>query len=156
MKRAKYYLGLISLLIFMVSCAVDVSSISSEQEKKTNPVDLTTDLTALNPQQNYFGWPLNGSVRNNSNYSVYCWDDGTKEDHDIYGSDGIPGGRYYYIHPYSHSNNYSNTNNLWDVDHIQDPRTGQWYKIGARQTTVNSNGSLSGYEKAVSGAGKDS
>lgn len=79
-------------------------------------------------------WPLNGSVKNNWSNPVNAWSDAR-------GNFQIPGrgGR-------SRSGE--------DVDHVQSS-SGQWYKIGVSNVTVDENGNVHGAKCAVSRAGAD-
>lgn len=143
MKRAKYYLGLISLLLFMVSCAVDggeekiqedenISNVSKDfsgllsiEEALQMGIDVNYLLEYANNKDENVKiatrgtkpYPLNGYVNNHTNVYVTVQSDDKG---------------YYYINPYSESNLYSD-----DVDFIIHPQTQNWYKISANKVGVH-------------------
>jgi hypothetical protein len=82
----------------------------------------------------HWPWPLNGELINNTSAPVQVWDD----DHGPY---EVP----------AHTRSQEGT----DVDHVLEPSSGRWCKLGAHKVTVGHDGHIENCPCWSPGAGID-
>ena len=94
---------------------------------------LTFFIANEKERDGHWPWPLNGQIMNQSPFVLNVWDD----DHGFY---RIPANQ--------------TSRNAIDVDHVQEPISQRWCKIGAHTLRVKPDGSFANCPCYALGAGR--